>query len=38
MSNEMLNKFYHRLIETFKHAYGKRMSLGDEAFVNVSQV
>lgn len=30
--------FYHRLIETFKYAYAKRMLLGDEAFDDVKQV
>lgn len=30
--------YYHRLIESFKHAFALRMSLGDPDFVNVSAV
>ncbi len=30
--------YFHRLIETFKHAYAYRFHLGDESFVNLSEV
>lgn len=30
--------FYHRLTETFKHAYAKRSKFGDEDFIDMSQM
>lgn len=30
--------FYHRLMETFKFAYAKRMHLGDERFDNCTDI
>lgn len=34
MDNQTRTLFYHRLLETFKHAYAKRTVLGDEEFLN----
>ena len=30
--------FYHRLVESFKHAYAKRSKFGDEEFINMKPV
>jgi hypothetical protein len=38
MSNETTLLFYHRLIESLKHAYGHRLKFGDPVFNNVTQV
>ena len=38
MSEESLNKFYHRLVEALKHVYAKRYNFGDELFVNMTSV
>ena len=36
--NEKSILFYHRLVEAFKHAYAYRAMLGDEDFVDLTQV
>ena len=37
-SNQTSSLFYHRLIESMKHAYAKRAHFGDMNFVNVTSV
>ena len=32
------SKFYHRLMETLKHAYSNRREIGDEKFVDLEKV
>ena len=32
------SKFYHRLMETLKHAYSNRILLGDEKYVDLEKV
>ena len=38
MNSESWNKFYHRLVETFKHVFAMRHSFGDEEFVDMTEV
>lgn len=38
MTSKSWDKFYHRLIESFKHVYAKRHFFGDEQFVNMTHV
>lgn len=38
MSNQTRATFYHRLIESFKHAYSKRTEMGDEEFLEKSKL
>lgn len=38
MTNESWKKFYHRLVETFKHVFSKRHLFGDESFVDMTDV
>jgi gamma-glutamyltranspeptidase/glutathione hydrolase/leukotriene-C4 hydrolase len=38
MTSVDLGVYYHRLVETFKHLFSKRADLGDEMFVNLTQV
>ena len=37
-SNETASLFYHRLSESFKHAYGHRLKFGDHHFTDMSKV
>lgn len=38
MSDKDIQLFYHRLVESFKHAYAKRSKFGDEEFINMKPV
>ena len=37
-SNQTLSLYYHRLIESIKHAYAKRIDIGDEKFLDIKEV
>jgi hypothetical protein len=37
-NNESAVLFFHRLVESFKHAYSIRSEFGDEEFLNLTQV